>query len=619
MTRSRDLSEIVNSTGLSVDTDTLVVDSANNRVGIGTDSPGYSLQVQETSPIIAVQSTGVNTSRLLLSAENDAVYIGTTYGGSNIPMIFSRGGTSSGSASMTIDASGNVGIGTSSPSTYDSRANNLVVGDSGDAGVTIFSGATSNARLVFAASGDTGLSNGGINYDNNNDSLAFEVAGSEAMRIDSAGHIHTGYTSNFGGDHVNVLASDGGGISIAQNNAGTATSGTILGSLSFQSYLNGQTLAEADARISAIAAENQSGSAAGTDLAFYTKPNGTGPGSAPSERMRIDARGVVGINAVPEAWDAAFSSVLQVGAMSVLTSGGDNARIFGNAYYDGGATYKRINTGPAQAYEQTTGQHRWYNAASGAADSTFTWSESMRIDASGNLLVGTTDTTIYNNSANNATDNGMVYSAVDSRLDVTRYTTNLVAAVASFNRTGNDGSILSFAKSGTSVGSIGANSGTPYMSGNLGGFRLTSSSGAGVMVPTDTDGNASDADNDLGVSSARWRDLYLSGSVVHTFDVVNNGTTDYQFSDTGSNWFPTAENDPVLYLRRGETYIFSVVAGGHPFEIRLSNGGAAYTTGVTNNGAQNGDVVFKVPMSAPSTLYYQCTVHSGMGNIINIV
>ena len=114
---------------------------------------------------------------------------------------------------------------------------------------------------------------------------------------------------------------------------------------------------------------------------------------AGSEGLLLDASGNVGINAVPEAWDSAFSSVLQVGAMSVLTSGGDNARIFGNAYYDGGATYKRINTGYAQAYEQTTGEHRWYNAASGAADSTFTWAESMRIDASGNLLVGKTAST----------------------------------------------------------------------------------------------------------------------------------------------------------------------------------------------------------------------------------
>ena len=66
-----------------------------------------------------------------------------------------------------------VGIGTSSPSTYDSRANNLVVGDSGDAGVTIFSGSTSNARLQFAPSGATGLDNGLIDYDNNNDSMSF--------------------------------------------------------------------------------------------------------------------------------------------------------------------------------------------------------------------------------------------------------------------------------------------------------------------------------------------------------------------------------------------------------------------------------------------------------------
>ena len=45
MTRARDLSEILNSTGLSVDTDTLVVDSANNRVGIGTDLGSRRLNV----------------------------------------------------------------------------------------------------------------------------------------------------------------------------------------------------------------------------------------------------------------------------------------------------------------------------------------------------------------------------------------------------------------------------------------------------------------------------------------------------------------------------------------------------------------------------------------------
>ena len=115
-------------------------------------------------------------------------------------------------------------------------------------------------------------------------------------------------------------------------------------------------------------------------------------------------------------------------------------------------------------------------------------------------------------------------------------------------------------------------------------------------------------------------DLDTNGkTLVHNFDVVNNGASDYTFSDPGSNWFPVSENDPVLYLRRGETYIFDVSASGHPFEIRLSNGGAAYNTGISNNAVQIGQLTFTVPMSAPSTLYYQCTIHSNMGNTINIV
>ena len=107
---------------------------------------------------------------------------------------------------------------------------------------------------------------------------------------------------------------------------------------------------------------------------------------------------------------------------------------------------------------------------------------------------------------------------------------------------------------------------------------------------------------------------------VHSFNVGNNGSTDYTFSDTANHWFPTTENDPIIYLRRGETYKFVVSAGGsHPFEIRVSNGGSAYNTGVTNNGTGSGTITFKVPMTAPATLYYQCQNHSGMGNTINIV
>ena len=141
------------------------------------------------------------------------------------------------------------------------------------------------------------------------------------------------------------------------------------------------------------------------------------------------------------------------------------------------------------------------------------------------------------------------------------------------------------------------------------GSQLTNISGSGIASVV------ADTTPQLG------GDLDVNGkTVAYTFVLGANGSSDYTFSDAGNIWFPTTENDPVLYLRRGEQYIFTNNSGGsHPFQIRVSNGGSAYSTGVTNNGASSGNIVFKVPMSAPATLYYQCTSHSGMGNTINIV
>ena len=110
----------------------------------------------------------------------------------------------------------------------------------------------------------------------------------------------------------------------------------------------------------------------------------------------------------------------------------------------------------------------------------------------------------------------------------------------------------------------------------------------------------------------------FSGTVQNTFSITNSGSSDYVFAGD-AKFFTANTNDPVLYLTRGETYKFVVDATGHPFQIRASNGGSAYNTGVTNNGQANATITFVVPMTAPATLYYQCTAHSGMGGVINIV
>ena len=95
-----------------------------------------------------------------------------------------------------------------------------------------------------------------------------------------------------------------------------------------------------------------------------------------------------------------------------------------------------------------------------------------------------------------------------------------------------------------------------------------------------------------------------------------NGSADYTFTGIG---FTQTTNDPVLYLARGRVYEFVNNSGGsHPFQIRVSDGGSAYSDGVTNNGGASGVIRFEIPFSAPNTLYYQCTSHSGMGNTISV-
>ena len=117
--------------------------------------------------------------------------------------------------------------------------------------------------------------------------------------------------------------------------------------------------------------------------------------------------------------------------------------------------------------------------------------------------------------------------------------------------------------------------------------------------------------------TGQWKpnDYTPATRVSAKFQVTASGSTDYVFNGDG---FPSAQNDPTLYLKKAHTYQFEVNASGHPFAIRTASGGSAYGFGVTNNESAVATITFTVPMNAPSTLYYQCTAHSGMGGVINI-
>ncbi|MFN8286178.1 MAG: hypothetical protein U0V74_05465 [Chitinophagales bacterium] len=112
-----------------------------------------------------------------------------------------------------------------------------------------------------------------------------------------------------------------------------------------------------------------------------------------------------------------------------------------------------------------------------------------------------------------------------------------------------------------------------------------------------------------------------TGATTITFNVSASGSSDYLIGAT-SDYISANNADPTLTLVRGVTYVFNCAgAAGHPFRITSNSAwlSAQFNTGVTNNDANGTSLTFKVPMDAPNSLYYMCTLHSGMLGTLKIV
>jgi hypothetical protein len=147
--------------------------------------------------------------------------------------------------------------------------------------------------------------------------------------------------------------------------------------------------------------------------------------------------------------------------------------------------------------------------------------ERMRIDNSGNLLVGTTSTSIA--TANSGF--GFFYDA-DGGLKVTRQagTSSNPVLILNNSSTAVDSEILRFNKAGTTVGSIGNHGTKPYISSTGHGLYF----GSTATLPTNGSGTPVDNNYDFGVSSYRWKDLYLSGTL------TNDGTGGISIDTSGN-------------------------------------------------------------------------------------
>jgi hypothetical protein len=125
-----------------------------------------------------------------------------------------------------------VGIGTTSPSSYHSLADDLVIASASDTGITIASGTSSDGRIFFAdGTSGSAESEGQIRYDHNGNYMAIHTADSERMRINSSGNLLVGTTSavTTGGEGIE-LRGDYGYFKTARNNSGSVGHWNIINS-----------------------------------------------------------------------------------------------------------------------------------------------------------------------------------------------------------------------------------------------------------------------------------------------------------------------------------------------------------------------------------------------------
>jgi len=100
---------------VTFDTNTLYVDAPNNRVGIGTTSPNSNLHIKSTGDVkLTLETDEDNDCWINLSGATSEASIGYEPASNSLRFANAADGVTS-NVRMTIDASGNVGIGTTSP------------------------------------------------------------------------------------------------------------------------------------------------------------------------------------------------------------------------------------------------------------------------------------------------------------------------------------------------------------------------------------------------------------------------------------------------------------------------------------------------------------------------
>ncbi len=395
------------------DVNLIYADASTDRLGVGTATPAFKLDVNGTVKGSAIYLTDMTAGAgaLYYNVAQNRLTL-ANYNASGTIVFESNGGLAAG----IINANGDWGIGTTTPA-YKLDVN----GTANFAGGVTYSGGTANGVLYLngskVATSGSALVFDGTNLGIGTSSPAAKLHVSGQTRIadssSASNYILIGSGANAPRGGNSVMAQTGSmvmGTEAASNlifitnaaeagrfdssgNLGIGTSSpdrklfvyTVDATGKMALFQNGNTntnLYLSSDPTSGGAVINVSNNAASAALPLLIQGNGT-------TRVTLDSSGNLGLGVTPSAWVGGrwmqFLSTSSVGQQ-----GNGTANLMCNAFESSSNSFSYIASAGASRYNVQAGTHAWFIAPSGTAGNAISFTQALTLDANRNLLLNGT-------------------------------------------------------------------------------------------------------------------------------------------------------------------------------------------------------------------------------------